>query len=240
MLTNIKIYMRHSTIWNTFLYIILLFLSVYLSQQLVKNESIFSNQNFLAFIWSHKAYSLLTLFTLVSIYLLKRSSLLFLIINICFQAYLIFGILVDDLNKLVLILNFILISCSYYFILNWKLILDLACYNPFYGKSDMELSALLKIPCEVENNGQKSFEGYLTNWDHLGCFIRGKGELIDRESKITINTIGHSFTFKARQTSRYQKDGVGFIFENEDNEDWSNFISIINDRGYTSDLVVQS
>ncbi len=234
---KIKVNYRHRVVWETLFFCVLLLLTVYVNYCLVLERAVLDTTNLTMFVNQFSSLFIFLGLCLFFIYKVANISRVFFLVFIASCFYENFWLLTIRLDKVALLVNFLMASGSYFFFLSWKSLLKLACYNPNLSKHNLEIPTLYEIPVLIKTLNSE-IGGVLTNWDDLSCFVKIEKPL--SESSLVIKTTigGKEFEFKGLLASRFMNNGVGIIFENSDNEDWNDFIEIFESRGINSNLVV--
>jgi hypothetical protein len=142
-----------------------------------------------------------------------------------------------EFNKIIVVALFFYTVISYFI---YQLLIQyftLARINPNYLDSDLFGPLLRKIPCQL-NWGDKSFSGFLTNWDETGCFIY-LDEAIKPPGNVVLAVDFHGRKFQQNgEVVAHSVDfhGVGVKLEQTGKDlktfNWSEFIELIQELGF--------
>ena len=181
--------------------------------------------------------ALLPVFFLLSLLLiavghkLSRYVLLGLILTILSK---IIGLLLEDFNKLILILLFCFLSVAFCFYQIWSSELEGPYFNPLYRKNSFMRLGGRKVMARLSGPTLDQ-TGYLMNWNESGCFIK-----FDESSRafsgivdLSIHFSGMSFNSQAQVVTR-NENGVGLMIldKNAGTIGWNEIFDILEDRGY--------
>lgn len=229
-------------VWNLILFMLLSFTFILLQKAIYFERSMFNIVFIKETAFNYQYLIGLILITALLIFNLSKLSKLFYFITTVSVIIASVLNLIDEFSKLVLIVLAIYTLVSYYYYYLLDLDLNYSFYNPGYSQENLFEPMLLKLPCRVIEN-EKSFQGYLTNWDDSGCFIKSKEEI-----KIESNIIKIEFDFGEKKFLQnacpvsFSKDGTGLGVKFKENEgniilNWKELESIINDMGLDVEFI---
>jgi hypothetical protein len=146
--------------------------------------------------------------------------------------------LLDDLNKVILILNFCLTVFSYYFYQVWWRDLGESAHNPCFSPNSVDSANLYGLSAELIDGNKNKYSGHLTNWNRDSAFVvldEGE-EFPDKAKEIIIKYEGREFSGKIRVVSKGKNWGLGFKFvrptaASGSDYSWDNLFEILGDRG---------
>ncbi len=232
---NVKIVKRSIVIKNLILYIVFSLFYLHLLYSLTRGVSAINLVQFQTNVQSEWALIMLGLTAIIAVFLgIKVSRFIYFLF---FSIILIKGAtpLFKELDKFVLIMNFVYLVFAYYFHLFWKLELDEAFYKPRFTKRDLGPKAKLPVNVKVIDRNGALVSGELTNWDKSGCFISTEGQTVIRgKVAFEVEYENRIFTQDGIVMTEYDK-GVGIKFQKKSlktsDHDWLDFYDILRDRG---------
>jgi len=233
---NIKVVKRSLVIKNLILFILFSIFYLHLLYSLNRGVSAFDIAGLKMNIQNEWALVMLGLTSIVSIFLgLKASRFIYFLF---FSIVIVKGSipLFKELDKFLLIMNFIYLVFSYYFHLFWKLELSEAFYKPCFTKRDLGPKSALPFSVKVTDKNGIEVKGDLTNWDKNGCFIALKGaQSIRGKINVEIQYEERSFSQEGVVMTEYD-NGVGIKFQKKASvavhHSWADFYDILRDRGF--------
>ena len=176
-------------------------------------------------------------FTSLSIWRMKKYSRVLFILFSSYISLIMAAMLIDYFDKLIVLMLFVYILLSFYYQLLLKVELSRAFINPLFSSKELFDPMLYKIRCEIFANGEKRGEGYLTNWDEVGCFaLLDLPTKVDGDFEVVVLHKQHKFTQSAKLASISYNRGVGIRFICDDSKslfNWVEFYKIINDLGFS-------
>lgn len=141
----------------------------------------------------------------------------------------------EGFDKVLLLLNFVYISCAFYFYQLIILELEEAFYNPNFTKRDLSVIGKLQN-VKIIAEGQQ-IEGLVTNMDKGSLFIKTDGPQLQlpQKVKIEVQYLGRPFFIIGNIMTSYS-NGVGLKIENGENSSnndlgWNELYDILKDRG---------
>ena len=232
---NLKIIHRSSSIWNIIVFTLLSIFFLFAQDAIIHDKSALNFLYLKAFIINSKFLVGFTLFTIISIFSMRKSSRYL----YSLQAACIIGLIIKDLfydfDKFIILMLFIYILFSYYFYILLSLELKRAFVNPGFSTNELFDPMLKKIKCTLTLKDEQ-FEGYLSNWDEYSCFMSLKllQNPTERTGRLVIFYDDHEFSQSAQVATMALGYGVGVKFLAEDNNlfNWNEFNKIINDLGF--------
>lgn len=142
-----------------------------------------------------------------------------------------------EFNKIIVIALFFYSVISYFLYQLLADYLSLASINPNYQESDLFEPLLRKIPCTLELDGTSS-EGFLTNWDEEGCFLKTeKLPSVPTKLKVIVHFQGRDFE-QAGEVVAHTVDltGIGIKFTQTPKDlkifNWTEFMELIQELGF--------
>ena len=177
--------------------------------------------------------------TAISILKIKKWSLFPFVIFTGWISFNCLSVFFGGLDKLILILGFVYILCSFYFYLFLKMELQEVIYCPGYSLNNIGKKAEHDFNALLELKGGDKINGYLSNWGQNGCFVVLQRKFVAKKRSVTlsVNFEGQKFEQKGEIVTSYGT-GVGVKFiEKMDvlkkyGQNWQDFYTIIKDRGY--------
>lgn len=235
-----KILFRNTIIWNQVLFLMSSILLLHLCRSITLEASPF---NMLTFKTSLLSYMLPLISIVISSFFILRvskySKILYLF-TLWLICSLIVIILFESFSKIVLILLFFYSLSAYYNFQLFKEEIKESYYNSNFDNNGLFDPMLLKIPCTVIV-ANKSYSGHLTNWNDSGCFIYfSKPEKLSGRCEVLLQVSEKVFKNTGQiVASKKLNDGIGVKFyENKKSVyNWDNFHKIINDKGFTAELI---
>lgn len=237
---NLRIIYRSAVIWNVVLHFVLSLLFLVLQQAIYQEKSVFSVSFFKSTLVDFWPILGLVIISSLLVFNLKKISHIVFIVTIGIVSAISAYHLWLEFSKLILLVLFIYILASYYLSFMLKADLHQAFYNPGFSEEDLFDPMLLRIKVDViENKSGKTNQGYLTNWDEDGCFI--KLDELPKEKNLQINFYfkDHVFTELGSITTISKKNkgiGVRFISSNE-SHGWKEIYRIISDMGMNVEYI---
>ena len=239
-----QIIKRHSMFYNVILYSLLSILTVHVAMALLTEVSAFNLSLFYELRESFFLIILLfTLFVILAIFYSKFSFYLYYLASFYTVGFLLYS-LYGNFNKAVLFVIFFYCILAYFLGQGWKQTLHFACYNPNLSDKDIEDPLCLRMRARIEIEKGNVYEGFLTNWDEMGCFVRFKDENLDK-FRGSINVIteynGREFCNRGKIVSSAENKGIGIIFDKDREKkfNWRNFYNIMEDISFTPEYLVQ-
>jgi len=219
------------------LYQLLCFLYLHIVYSLARGHTALNFQKLIDSFSDEKLLLILGFFSMVSTYRMQKISkyifLLFVFVVLGKGMQLLMG----DLNKIILVLNFFLVIFSYYFYQVWSVEMESSSYNPRFHRHSINKGDLYGLEVEVIDSEGSKYSGYITNWDESGAFIvMNEGEEVPvRPREIFIKYEENNFSCKIKAVSRDGSFGIGIIFiqmeEREEIMGWKSLYNILNNRG---------
>jgi hypothetical protein len=142
-----------------------------------------------------------------------------------------------EFNKIIVIALFFYAVISYFLYQLYGHYLALASLNANYSSSDLFDPLLKEISCSLIVQ-DKSFQGFLTNWDEEGCFIKLSEPLaLGDKVKVVIDFKGRSFEQDGELVAHsIDLTGIGIKFGLSPKElnvfNWSEFNELIEELGF--------
>lgn len=233
---HLKIKKRNVVIKNIIIFLLLSYLFLYIQNAFRQELSPFS----VAYLRkSMEEFWYVILIVLLSINTIwnqqKQSRFMYQLVIALVSFHVLEGLFLD-FNKIVVIAFFIFLVTSFFLYQFLASYMKSSVLNPNFHKSDLFDPMLKKIPCQIQDK-TTSVEGFLTNWDEEGCFIRLSSPY-QFSKKINL-----SLTFKDRDFVQEGElvavtpdlKGVGLQFRKTTKKykqfNWSEFIEIVNELG---------
>lgn len=238
---NLRILKRHEGVWHFLMFSILLFCYQYLIVTVSNQGPVFNLKALIDFSFQNlTSVFLLGILLLSGFFISRLSQIIYILFSILVFVEGV-SIIYNTMDKVVIILSFLMLVSTFIFYFNWEFILSLACYNSNSTKEDIEKSPLIKFDTRyLDKNGGLIGDGILFNWDELTCFATGKTDNWKKIKRIEIEAFGNFFNVEVKIASQNDHGGIGFIIEVNDNETWQSFIELIDKRGFDSEMVVLS
>ena len=113
------------------------------------------------------------------------------------------------------------------------------------SKQYLENPISIKIYAKVEIEENGVYEGFLTNWDAMSCFIRFKDEgrpsKLRSDLKVIMEHNGKKFKNWGKLVSRIDNRGIGIIFNisEEKKFNWRDFYHIMDEISFTPEYLIQ-
>ena len=142
-----------------------------------------------------------------------------------------------EFNKIIVIALFFYAVISYFLYQLYSHYLSLASLNANYSSSDLFDPILKEIPCSVVLP-EATYQGYLTNWDEEGCFIKLTKPITQSGSlKVVIDFKGRSFEQQGELVAHsIDLTGIGIKFgispKGLNVFNWSEFNELIQELGF--------
>lgn len=141
----------------------------------------------------------------------------------------------EGFDKVLLLLNFVYISCAFYFYQLIILELEEAFYNPQFTKRDLTVNGKLQN-VKIITEGEK-VDALVTNLDKGSLFVKTSRPVlqISQRIRIEVDYLGRSFQIIGNIMTSYA-GGVGVKIENGENTSnndlgWNELYDILKDRG---------
>ena len=237
---QLKVRKKDRIIFNVVLYLILSFLFLYIQHAYRHHISPFSTvylRKSVELFW----YVALTLsISAVVIWRHHRHSVLVYRISILLVGFKVIEGLFIEFNKIIVVAMFFYGIISYFLYQLLKYYLSLASINPNYRKSDLFGPLLKEIPCKV-SFGDKEVEGFLSNWDQEGCFLKLKEKKrLPKKIKMTIFFRDREFIQQGEVVAATNDfSGVGIKFDKAVKDisvfNWEEFMEIVHELGFQPD-----
>jgi hypothetical protein len=234
---QLKVKKKDTIITNVVFYLTLSFCFLYLQHAYRHHLSPFSLVYFrkgLELFW----YVALTLIVaMVVIWRQHRFSIFFYQLSVLLVGFKVLEGLFVEFNKIIVIALFFFIIISYFLYQLLNYYLELASINPNYDHSDLFEPLLRKITCQVQTEDLTS-DGYLTNWDDEGCFIKlNQAKSFNSNVKVKIFFSDREFTQEGEVVAATPDSlGIGIKFESTAKEmnifNWSEFVQIVHELGF--------
>lgn len=142
-----------------------------------------------------------------------------------------------EFNKIIVIATFFYAVISYFLYQLMKHYLSSANINPNFSTSDLFSPLLRKIPARIID-GEKTYQGHLTNWDATGCFLHFEDPArIGSKVKVLIDFQGRTFEEHGEVVAETPDlRGVGIKFQSTqrslDTFNWTEFTELIDELGF--------
>lgn len=232
---SLAIVKRSPLLRNLIIFVCLVIVYVYISLSLYEQSSILDKQFAISTLKANIPLVILTLMTLLSVWLAKPVSKILLAVYLLSAFGVTFPLFVYSFEKDLLFLNFIFLISGFYFWIFWKLELSEASYNPRFELNQLNIQPDQRIPVKI-HQGEKQYKAILTNWDGNSCFmiLEQSWEELSGEISVELNYEGQVFQNHGKVVSTYGP-GIGVKFiprENSDSLNWQQFYDIISDRGF--------
>jgi hypothetical protein len=237
---QIKLKKRETIIKNTIIHIFLSYIFLYLEYAFRHHLSPLSGTFIKKSVYLFGIPAGIFLVTIFLIWRFNRQALSLYSISVFFVLFKVIEGLVVDFNKIILLGLFCYIVVSYFL---YQLLADYfsrAFVTPNYNQSDLFDPLLKKIDVMIEVN-EKQINGYLTNWDEEGCFIKMQGEQpLHGVVKVIINFKDRDFE-QLGEVVAHSRDltGVGIKFYPSSKElnvfNWTEFIELVNELGFQAE-----
>lgn len=242
---KLKIYYRSSVVWNTMLYIVLSLIFLYLQNISINSASIFNKEYLKNFLVSYLPFCLYLGLVILYLYKIKENAkYLFLTVALLVSGITVYN-LVYEFTKLTLIILFFYQLIAYYFYQFYSLDVGESFYKPNYKRDELFDPFLVKIKAELVDITDKSIRGSLTNWSSEGCFIcLNEKFTLKKNKKMKLKVILQGSTFEQivkLVSLTGEKQGIGLKVINSAEQTnglgWNQFYGIINEMGYSPELL---
>ena len=172
-----------------------------------------------------------TIFVILFLYLLKKSSQIFFLVQCQLVSLYSLFIFYETLNKVVLFLSFIYIVTSYYLYLLMKIELIEPYYNANFSDRFLSSYHHEELKIELLSKGEKQVY-FITNWGENGFFCRGDNSSLRGKVDLFTTLDGVDFKDHGVIVAR-NKLGVGVRIVSGPSESprWKDFCDIINELG---------
>lgn len=208
---------------------------IYISLSLYEQNSMLEKAFLMNVVKSHYPILALAFMTVVTVWLAKPISKIFLAAYLLSALGVTFPLFIYGFEKDLLFLNFIFLVSGFYFWIFWKLELAEATYNPKFELNELDPYPSQKLPLKIIQ-GEKQYKALLTNWDESSCFVilEQSWEELRGVVKVEIYFEGQVFEAQGIIVSLYGPGlGIKLISrENIEPLNWQQFYDIINDRGF--------
>ena len=233
-----KIYRRSATCNNALIFVLSSIFYWHILYSIEKGQSAL-DYNQLNLLAQNNIYLiLLMLVSLVSIFKMKKWSLYLFTIFVGWISFNCLSVFFESFDKLILILGFAYIVCSFYFYLFLKMELQEVFYCPGHSLNNIGKKSEHSINAQIEFKDGSKANGYLSNWGKEGCFIVLEKKFAKKKRSVTlsIDFEEQKFREKGEIVTGYG-EGIGVKFANVDIEgkygqNWIDLYTIIRDRGY--------
>lgn len=142
-----------------------------------------------------------------------------------------------EFNKIIVVALFFYVVVAYFLYQLLNYYLSQASMNANYSPSDLFDPLLREIPCSLIIDNDVPYEGYLTNWDDEGCFVKVQRAFPHNKAKVVIQFKGRSFE-QVGELVAYSLDstGVGIKFGKVPKGlnvfNWAEFTELIEELGF--------
>jgi hypothetical protein len=236
---QLKVKKRDTIIGNTITYLLLSFLFLYLQYAYRHHLSPFS------WIYLRKGAELFwyvafpVIISCVLIWKHHRYARIAFCISLFTVGFKVVEGLFIEFNKVIVVALFFYSVISFFLYQLLAEYLSLASLNPNYSSSDLFDPLLQKIPCTVEVNEQVK-SGYLTNWDHEGCFVKLSLDSIPQSVIVTVHFHERDFIQMGEVVSHaVDLSSFGIKFNKTPKNlkvfNWTEFIELIDELGFQPD-----
>ena len=239
-----QIIKRHSMFYNVIFYSLLSILTIHVALALLAEVSAFNLSLFYELFESFSLIaSLFALLVISAIFHLRLSFYLYCLASLCAVCFLLFS-LYGNFNKAVLFVIFFYCILAYFLGQGWKQTLYFACYNPNLSDKGIDDAISLKMRVRIEIEKAKVYEGFLTNWDEIGCFVRWKDNNVEKlrgSVKVITEYNEREFKNRGKIVSCVGDKGIGIIFDinREKKFNWEDFYNIMEEISFTPEYLVQ-
>jgi hypothetical protein len=189
---KLKIYKRGSVLINTIIYLALNFVFLHIVTCLLHDVSSFNISYLTQNLARFRLLLVIIGLSSVSVWMLKRGSLFFFLLTTAIVFFETAVLLVDEFNKLILFLLFFYLVISYYFYQIWNSEINEPYYHPNFRADNMFSPMLYRVKVELQQ-GEKAFNGYLSNWSLSGLFVVFDDE-VELERGLVKITLKHNNT----------------------------------------------
>ena len=147
-----------------------------------------------------------------------------------------------NFNKVLMIVLFLYVCMTYTFyqLLSWSF--SRAVFSPNYRLDNLDAPMAVRVAVTVGSD-EKSFQGYLTNWDQEGAFLYLEEPWDDRIREVTLDIIieGHMFGAKGSVVcAAWDGKGIGVEWNKKpvaDKLSWSALVDLFEDMGWEPRLL---
>jgi hypothetical protein len=230
-----KILHRSTVIWNLVLFIMFSFVMLHVTKAVTSETSAFDQELLRTNIMQYKYLAGLFLLTILSIFKLKKVSKLMFVLTSVIMIALTIDAIIFSFSKMILIILFFYTVIAYYNFQFLKTELKESYYNPKFSKQWLFNPMLYKFEC-VLVKGDKSYKGYLTNWNENGCYVHlDEPKSLKGKFEVKIELDGKEFINKGFVvSSKKGNDGIGLKFydNNDTIYNWNNFYKITENMGF--------
>jgi hypothetical protein len=242
----VKIYKREAIVWNNIAFVFLSYLFLYVVESIGDQKSAYSLSIFYNFFEANKVTMVSGAITVASIFFIKRISKIFM--SIFFLLVLIQTVKTSlpQIDKYLLFLVFCYLCFALTFIIMWGQELKRAYYLSNISLSSLNFTPKINIPVTLVSIPENTeYEGYLTNWDSNGCFIRlsSKPRRLGRNAILQIKFGGRDFETKGSIiTSKDSSLGIGVRIKDDSSKNcvfnWNKFYTTLSDLGYHPKMII--
>ncbi len=234
---QLKVRKKENIVFNVILYMGLAFLFLYLQYAYRHHLSPFS------IVYLRKSAGLFwyvaapVIVACIMVWRHHRFGLLAYNLSILLVGFKVVEGLFIEFNKIIVIALFFFAVISYFLYQLLAYYLNLASLNANYAPSDLFEPLLTKINCKVKF-AEETVEGYLTNWDEEGCFVKlAEAKRLPSEIKIVINFQYREFNQDGEVVAEtLDLNGVGIKFKlirkDLNSFNWSEFSELVHELGF--------
>lgn len=239
---NLKIYKRSPVMLNTALFTLFTIFFIHVVESFVAGVSTFRLDSLGDFVRSHGLlFSTFFIFS-ISLFRGKRYSKYIYFIFIAQSILIIFQQYLIELDKFVLIVNFLFAILSYYFYLFMSADLSVASNTPVFKSGDLYRGLTLGGVVNMLS-GDIELQGEFINWDDSTCFLKVNGNTSKVRRDVAISWIFEGVEYAAEGVivAGVENLGIGVLISETKGSDsrfgWEEFYDIIRTRGYSPYLM---
>jgi hypothetical protein len=141
---------------------------------------------------------------------------------------------------MIVLFLYVCMTYTFYQLLSWSF--SRAVFSPNYRLDNLSAPMAVRIAVTVGSN-EKTFQGYLTNWDQEGAFLYLEEPWDDRIREVSLDILieGHLFGAKGSVVcAAWDGKGIGVEWNKKpvaDKLSWSALIDLFEDMGWEPRLL---
>lgn len=234
---QLKVKKKDIIVSNVILYLGLSFLFLYLQHAYRHHLSPFSVVYLRKSIELFWYVAIPTIATMILVWRHHRWALMAYNFCIFLVSYKVIEGLFIEFNKIIVIALFFYAVISYFLYQLLAYYYSLASINTNFSSSDLFEPLLKKIPCTLSFDST-SVNGFLTNWDYEGCFIKlESASTFPGKIQLKVDFQGREFVQEGEVVAEARDlHGVGIKFEKKSKDltvfNWSEFNELVHELGY--------
>jgi hypothetical protein len=241
----LKVFFRSNVIWNSILTLMVSIVFLYLQYISTFKTKVFLQSSANSFLLDHFAFIVVTTLALLGLVFLKKIfTAVFFSLNIILVTVHTGIHLLDDLNKITLLLLFVYIVVSFFLVQFFILDQNESYLNSGVKGDELFSPMLKKVSASIYVDNKHSLSGYLTNWSEEGIFLYSENQVsISGKVNVQINYFDQIFEQAGTIVAQTRdKKGYGVRFEGlhlkkENSMGWLALFQIFKDTGFEPELL---